>query len=134
RTLALTREQDLLGSVSRIEVLQAEQLVTQAEAALPALEKGYDQSINRLATLTAGRSTDVAARLRKGGGQPRASYRASVGVPADVVRARPDVRVAERKLAAAVAAVGEARAAFYPRLTLTGNVTPVDLGRAGSMK
>ena len=134
QTLALTREQDLLGSISRIEVLQAEQLVTQAEAALPALEKGYDQSVNRLATLTASRSTDVAARLRKGGGQPRARYRASVGVPADVVRARPDVRVAERNLAAAAAAVGEARAAFYPRLTLTGNVTPVDLGRAGSMK
>ncbi|RMC37998.1 efflux transporter outer membrane subunit [Paracoccus alkanivorans] len=134
RTLTLTREQDLLGSVSRIEVLQAEQLVTQAEAALPALEAGYDQSVNRLATLTASRSADVAARLRKGGGQPRARYRASVGVPADVVRVRPDVRVAERNLAAAVAAVGEARAAFYPRLTLTGNVTPVDLGRAGSMK
>ncbi|MFJ1293837.1 TolC family protein, partial [Paracoccus yeei] len=82
RTLALTREQDVLGSVSRIEVLQAEQLVTQAEAALPALEVGRDQAINRLATLTAGRSADIAAQLRRGGGQPRARYRASVGVPA----------------------------------------------------
>ncbi|SMO40533.1 outer membrane protein, multidrug efflux system [Paracoccus laeviglucosivorans] len=134
RTLSLTREQDVLGSVSRIEVLQAEQLVTQAEAALPALEVGYDQSINRLATLTAGRSADIAGRLRRGGGQPRARYRASVGVPADVVRARPDVRVSERNFAAAIASVGEARAAFYPKLTLTGNVTPIDLGSAGSIK
>lgn len=134
RTLSLTREQDVLGSVSRIEVLQAEQLVTQAEAALPALEVGYDQSINRLATLTAGRSSDISARLRRSGGQPRARYRASVGVPADVVRVRPDVRVAERNLAAAVAGVGEAEAAFYPKLTLSGNVTPINLSGGGSMK
>ncbi|MFT4012668.1 MAG: efflux transporter outer membrane subunit [Paracoccus sp. (in: a-proteobacteria)] len=135
RTLSLTREQDVLGSISRVEVLQAEQLVTQAEAALPALELGYDQSVNRLATLTAGRSADIAARLRRGGGsQPRARYQARVGVPADVIRARPDVRVAERNLAAAAASVGEAQAAFYPKLTLSGSVTPIDLGRAGSMK
>ena len=61
RTLEMTRQQDVLGSVSRIEVLQAEQLVTQAEAALPALELGFDQSVNRLATLTATSSTEVAA-------------------------------------------------------------------------
>jgi len=134
RTLALTREQDFLGSVSRVEVLQAEQLVTQAEAALPALEMGFDQSVNRLATLTAGRSGDLGARLRKGGSQPRARYSASVGVPADVVRARPDVRVAERNLAAAVAGVGEAEAAFYPKLTLSGSVTPIDISGGGSVK
>ncbi|MDS9469049.1 efflux transporter outer membrane subunit [Paracoccus sp. MBLB3053] len=134
RTLSLTREQDLLGSVSRVEVLQAEQLVTQAEAALPALEMGFDQSVNRLATLTAGRGADLSARLRKSGSQPRARYRASVGVPADVVRVRPDVRVAERSLAAAVAAVGEAEAAFYPSLTLTGSVTPINLAGGGSLK
>ncbi|MGA0614825.1 efflux transporter outer membrane subunit [Paracoccus sp. KR1-242] len=134
RTLALTREQDVLGSVSRVEVLQAEQLVTQAEAALPALEMGFDQSVNRLATLTAGHSADLAARLRKGGSQPRARYKASVGVPADVVRVRPDVRVAERNLSAAVSAVGEAEAAFYPKLTLSGSVTPIDLAGGGSLK
>ncbi|WP_134681812.1 efflux transporter outer membrane subunit [Paracoccus ravus] len=134
RTLALTREQDFLGSVSRVEVLQAEQLVTQAEAALPALELGFDQSVNRLATLTAGRSADLAARLRKGGSQPRASYSASVGIPADVIRVRPDIGVAERNLATAVAAVGEAEAAFYPKLTLSGSVTPIDLAGGGSLK
>lgn len=134
RTLALTREQDFLGSVSRVEVLQAEQLVTQAEAALPALEVGYDRSVNRLATLVAGRSADLGARLRKGKGQPRAAWRASVGVPADVVRVRPDIGVAERNLAAAVASVGEAEAAFYPQLTLSGSITPIDLAGGGSAK
>lgn len=134
RTLSLTRQQGSLGSVSRVEILQAEQLVTQAEAALPALEVGRDQSINRLATLTAGRSTEVAAVLRQGGRQPRARYQASVGVPADVIRARPDIRERESNLTAAIASVGEARAAFYPKLTLVGNVTPINLSGGGSLK
>ncbi|WP_323010312.1 efflux transporter outer membrane subunit [Paracoccus sp. (in: a-proteobacteria)] len=126
RTLEMTRTQDEFGSVSRLEVLQSEQLVAQAEAALPSLEVGFDQSVNRLATLTAGRSTDIGAQLRQGGGQPRARFSASVGVPADVVRVRPDVRMAERNLAAAAADVGEAQAAFYPRLTLSGSITPTN--------
>lgn len=126
RTLEMTRTQDEFGSVSRLEVLQSEQLVAQAEAALPSLEVGFDQSVNRLATLTAGRSTDIGAQLLQGGGQPRARFSASVGVPADVVRVRPDVRMAERNLAAAAADVGEAQAAFYPRLTLSGSITPTN--------
>ena len=134
RSLNMTRSQDELGSASRLEVLQAEQLVAQAEAILPAYEVGFDQSVNRLATLTASRSTDIVALLRKGGGQPRARYSASVGVPADVIRVRPDVRMAERLLAAAVADVGQAQADFYPRLTLSGSVTPTNISGGGSTK
>ncbi|SFA60682.1 outer membrane protein, multidrug efflux system [Paracoccus halophilus] len=131
-SLGLTRSESEFGSAGRLEVLQAEQLVVQAEAELPAFEVGFDQAINRLATLTAGRTADIAARMRKGGAQPRARYSASVGVPADVIRARPDVRMAERSLAAAVADVGEAQADFYPRLTLSGSITPTNVRRGGS--
>lgn len=134
RSLAMTRTQDAFGSATRLEVLQAEQLVTQAEAAAPALEVGFDQSVNRLATLTAGSSAQIAAQLRRGGGQPRAAYKASVGVPAEVIRARPDIRMAERNLAAAAAGVGEAEAAFYPKLTLSGTVTPTNISGGGSAK
>jgi multidrug efflux system outer membrane protein len=134
RSLAMTQTQDQFGSATRLEVLQAEQLVTQAEASLPALEVGFDQSVNRLATLTDGRSAAIAAQLRRGGGQPRAAYRASVGVPAEVIRVRPDVRVAERNLAAAVASVGEAQAEFYPKLTLSGTITPTNINGGGSSK
>ena len=134
RSLGMTRAQDDLGGASRLEVLQAEQLVAQAEAALPGFEVGFDQSVNRLATLTAGRSATIGAQMRRKGGQPRARYSASVGVPAEVIRVRPDVRAAERNLAAAAADVGQARAEFYPKLTLSGSVTPTDMGGGGSMK
>ncbi|WP_312525891.1 efflux transporter outer membrane subunit [Paracoccus sp. (in: a-proteobacteria)] len=133
-SLRLTEQQDVLGATSRINVLQAEQLVTQAEAAVPPLETGFDQAVNRLATLTDSTSTKIASALRKSGGQPRARYSASVGVPADVIRARPDVRVAERKFASAMAGVDQAQAAFYPQLTLSGSVTPLNISGGGSMK
>ncbi len=135
QSLRLTEQQDVLGASTRIDVLQAEQLVTQAEAALPPLETGFDQSVNRLATLTDSTSSAVAAALRKSGGtQPRARYSASVGVPADVIRARPDVRMSERQFASAMAGVDQAQAAFYPQLTLSGSVTPLNISGGGSMK
>lgn len=134
RSLQMTRDQDELGGATRLDVLQAEQLVTQAEAALPAMEVGFEQAANRLATLTAGNTAQIRSSLSRGTGQPRARYRASVGVPADVIRVRPDVRVAERELAAAMARVGEARAAFYPQLTLSGSVTPTNISGGSSMK
>lgn len=133
QSLRLTEQQDVLGASTRLDVLQAEQLVTQAEAAIPPLETGFDQSVNRLATLTDSTSAKVAAAL-KSGGQPRAHYSASVGVPADVIRARPDVRMAERQFASAMAGVDEAKANFYPQLTLSGSVTPLDISGGGSMK
>lgn len=112
--LEMTRAQDQLGIAPRLEVLQAEQIVARAEATLPAKEVGLAQSANRPATLTAGRSADVTASLRKGGGQPRARYSASVGVPADVIRVRPDMRMAERNLAVAMAGMDEAEAVSIP--------------------
>lgn len=126
-SLKLTQSESELGSAGRLEVLQAEQLVAQAEAELPAFEVGFDQSINRLATLTAGRPGEIAAKMRKARPQPRARYSASVGVPADVIRVRPDVRAAERNLAAAAADVGQARADFYPKLRLSGSITPTNI-------
>src|SRR5690606_2363839 len=53
---------------------------------------------------------------------PLAPPEVAVGVPADVLRRRPDVRRAERELAAATAKVGVATADLYPRLTLYGSV------------
>lgn len=132
RSLQLTQTQFNLGSASKLDVLQAEQLVAEGEAALPTYEVGRDQALATLATLTNQRMADLRARLGASG-QPKAAYRPSVGVPADVVRDRPDVRAAERNYAAAAYEVGVAKAAFYPSISLSGNIQPTNIAHAGNI-
>ena len=89
------------GAATRLDLLRADQLVAIADAQLPALEVGYAQALNRLATLTGQPSASLAASLRTGAAQPVPHLPDKIGVPADVLRSRPDVIVAERNLAAA---------------------------------
>ncbi|HEY0212718.1 MAG TPA: efflux transporter outer membrane subunit [Paenirhodobacter sp.] len=134
RSLDLTRTQFDLGGAARLDVLQAEQLVAEGEAQLPAFEVGYDQALAVLATLTADRMANLRAGLGRSGAQPRPRFNASVGLPADVVRARPDVRIAERNYAAAAYNVGVAQAAFWPTVSLSGSITPTQIHNGGSIK
>ncbi len=133
-SLGLTQSQVEYGSAPRLDLVQAQQLVAQAEAQLPALEVGFDQSVNRLASLTNQRTAALKAQLQRGAPQPRPRFRASVGVPAEAIRNRPDVIAAERQYAARVFNVGVARAAFYPSLSLSGTVTPTNISGGGSLK
>lgn len=132
-SLDLTQTKVDTGSAPRLELVQAQQLVAQAEAQLPAFEVGFDQAVNRLATLTDQRTGTIKAGLVRGAPQPRPRYRASVGVPAEAIRNRPDVRVAERNYAASVFNIGVAEAAFYPSISLTGNVTPTNIINGGNI-
>lgn len=132
--LELTSSRAELGDADRLEVIQAEQAVAQAEAQLPALEVEFDKALNHLATLTARRTADLSAGLRRGAAQPRARFKASVGIPAEVLRARPDIGVAEKQFIVAAARVGVAAAALYPSLTLSGTVTPLNMSGVGSSK
>ncbi|WP_112313289.1 efflux transporter outer membrane subunit [Pseudogemmobacter bohemicus] len=131
-TLRLTQGMEEVGQASRLDVLQAEQAVAQAEAGLPSLEIGFDQAVNRLATLTASRSADLRPRLQKGGSQPAARAKPSVGFPAEVIRARPDVQIAERNLAASVAQIGVAEADFWPSVSLSGSIRPMNVQGGGN--
>lgn len=107
------------GQTGRLGVLQAEQAIAEADAALPPLQIARDQAVNRIVRLTAGQGGDLGT-----GGQPVARGKPSVGLPAEVIRARPDVQIAERGLAAALARVGVAEAAFWPSVSLSGSITP----------
>ena len=131
-SLGLTETKVEYGSAPRLELVQAQQLVAQAEAQLPALEVGFDQAVNRLATLTNQRVATLKAQLQRGAPQPRPRYAASVGVPAEAIRNRPDVMAAERDYAATVFNVGVARAAFFPSLSLTGNIQPINISGGGN--
>ncbi|MFD2175256.1 efflux transporter outer membrane subunit [Rhodobacter lacus] len=133
KSLELTRVQVQSGTAGRLELLQAEQLVAEGEAQLPGFETGFDQALISLATLTAQRVSDLRPGLERGAPQPAPRYKASVGVPADVLRARPDVALAERSYAASVFEIGVAQAAFYPSISLSGTVTPTHIRRGGSI-
>ncbi len=131
-SLKLTKSQFDAGATDRLALLQAEQLVAEGEAQLPGYETGFDQALARLATLTARKIADLRPLLQRGAAQPRPRFSASVGIPADVIRARPDLRVAERNYASTVFAIGVAKAAFYPSISLSGNITPTN-GSGGSI-
>ncbi|MGD9918639.1 MAG: efflux transporter outer membrane subunit [Paenirhodobacter sp.] len=133
RSLELTKAQVEAGDAARLDQIQAEQLVAEGEAQLPAFETGFDQALAALATLTAERSATLRPRLQRGAPQPKPRFKASVGVPAQVIAARPDVRMAERNYAAAAYQVGVAKAAFYPSISLSGSITPTNIRHAGSI-
>lgn len=117
----LTRNRLDNGLVPKIDVTQAETNLAISESLLPALRSQLVFAKNRVATLTGGYPDSVEKLLagRRAIPLPKSGY--SAGLPADLLRARPDVRRAERELAARTAAIGIAEADFYPRFTLFGD-------------
>lgn len=118
-SLALTQEQMNKGMGTQLDVSRAQAQVAATEAAIPLLERNAWQAIHRIALL-ANESVEGLAILQEPRPIPAVPQAVTVGVPAELLRRRPDIRQAERRLAAATARTGAAQAALYPRLSLTG--------------
>lgn len=110
------------GLVSSIDVEQARAQRAQTAATIPALVKSEAAARNRLSVLTGQAPGAVDTLFASEAPIPAAPLTLTVGMPADTLRQRPDVRVAERNLAAATARIGVAQAQLYPSLTVTGSV------------
>ncbi|PZQ47346.1 MAG: nodulation protein T precursor [Rhodovulum sulfidophilum] len=123
QTLELIERQRGVGIATDLDALQSRALLEQTRATLPAFEQGFAASVFAIATLLATPAAPLTAELQRGAAQPRPPAGAAAGIPADLLRNRPDVRAAERAYAAAVANVGVAEAALYPSLSLSGSVT-----------
>lgn len=121
-TLAITRWRQQAGLVTDLDVAQARTSAEQARAAIPALENSLESTRNTLAVLAGLSPAKVAAVLEKSGGIPQSSTAHAIGIPAETLRQRPDVRAAEQQLLAKVALVNKAEAARYPSLTLSGSI------------
>lgn len=121
-TAALTRRLFDAGEIGAVDRERAEALAANTFAAIPALEAERAAAAHRLAILTGRPPAALAERLAAPGAVRTPDQDLSAGLPADLVRRRPDVRAAERRLAAAYAEIGIATADLYPRLTLTGSV------------
>lgn len=124
-TLELTRLQLEAGAASRLDVVQAEGLVNSTLADIPGLETAFRRAAHRIATLLGMPASSLIDELQKGGSrQPVARFNVKSGIPADVIRNRPDIRAAERQLAASVASIGVAESRLYPSIELGGSISP----------
>jgi NodT family efflux transporter outer membrane factor (OMF) lipoprotein len=122
-TLSLAKNQFRQGVVTDFSVLQAEAQLQTAEAKLPSLQYELATAINRLSVLLAEPAGPLSTRFAASAeefGVPQPPISIAVGIPADVIRRRPDIRAAERKLGAAAANIGVAEAALFPSLKFTG--------------
>jgi NodT family efflux transporter outer membrane factor (OMF) lipoprotein len=110
------------GLTTMLDIEQAGSSLEQTRAQLPALRAGLEAARNRLAVLVGEPPGALADLLDAPGPVPVPPASIAVGVPADVLRQRPDVRRAERQLAAETARVGVQEAARYPLLTVGANL------------
>ncbi|HEX4388535.1 MAG TPA: efflux transporter outer membrane subunit [Steroidobacteraceae bacterium] len=122
-TLEITRARLEAGRGTEFDTARAQAQLSGTLATIPPLEAAIARSIHRLAVLT-GRAPDALdARLASARELPPLPALSAIGDPAGLLRRRPDIRVAERQLAAATADVGVAIADYFPHVTFTGNYT-----------
>ncbi len=118
-TLRLTRVRYDLGRGSDLDVASAEAALAATEAQVPALNAAERIAAHRLAVLLGLRPGDLDLELPYRELPPHLATLA-IGAPEDLLRRRPDVQAAERRLAAATARVGVERAELFPRVSLSG--------------
>jgi outer membrane protein, multidrug efflux system len=115
-TLITNRERGGLGTL--LDIRQGEQLVHSAAQAIPNIEQLIAQTENRISLLLGGSPGAIArGRSLTLQEQPPA---VPAGLPSSLLERRPDIRAAEQQLVAANAIIGVARAAYFPRISLTG--------------
>jgi multidrug efflux system outer membrane protein len=119
-TAHLTRVRFQAGLSSALNAAQAEAQVATTLSQLPVQERAIRQSIHRLSVLLGEPPATLEATLLPPTALPVATLELAVGLPAHLLQRRPDIRQAERTLAAATARVGVATAELYPRLSLSG--------------
>jgi multidrug efflux system outer membrane protein len=117
-SLLLTEAREKGGVAAMQDVAQAKILVYGAEASIVDIQRQREQQENTLSTLL-GRNPGL---LQRGEGFDEKKARADVpaGLPSALLERRPDITLAEQQLIAANADIGQAKAAFYPQLALTG--------------
>ncbi len=118
-TLAKSRYQQ--GFTSSLEPEQAATVLAQTESQVPTLEAGLQVAVHHLGVLLGRNPGDLREELTAAAAIPTVPPEVPTGLPADLVRRRPDIRVAERRLAEATARIGVAKADLYPRFSLTGS-------------
>jgi NodT family efflux transporter outer membrane factor (OMF) lipoprotein len=131
RALDLTRRRQEGGTASTLDVDRLDTQVEQTKADLVPLKAQIDQELDRLAILTGRMPGDLDSDLVKAAPLPLPPESVAIGDPASLIRRRPDIRAAERQIAAQNALIGEHMADYFPKVELLGNIgfVSTDLGQ-----
>jgi NodT family efflux transporter outer membrane factor (OMF) lipoprotein len=110
------------GAVTELDVSQANALLRSTQSSIPGFETDIRQAKNALAILLGKLPGEIDAMLGGPGLIPKIPAEVAVGIPANLLRRRPDIRFAERQLAAQSAQIGFAKADLYPHFSLFGSL------------
>lgn len=120
-SLALANDRFDAGLAPKQDITQAQTNLSDTQAFLPQLRQERTTTVNQLSILLGGYSDETEKLLSSHQPIPLPPKGSEVDTPAEVLRARPDIRAAERELAAQTARIGVAEADLYPRFTLNGS-------------
>lgn len=136
-TLEITRIRLEGGRGTELDTSRAFAQLDSTRASIPPLESAIYQAMHRLSVLTGQLPGALTKKLSKPAPLPKIPANIHIGRPAELLRRRPDIRIAERTLAAATARIGVATADLFPRVTFVGSIsleasTMSGLGAVGS--
>jgi NodT family efflux transporter outer membrane factor (OMF) lipoprotein len=125
--VALAERQYKVGTATSVDVAQLRTLLEQTRSTIPALQIVQGQANDALCVLLGLPPRDLEAELGPGpeldhGPMPSTPPWAAAGIPADLLRRRPDIRSAERQVAAQSAQIGVAEADLYPTIAINGTI------------
>jgi NodT family efflux transporter outer membrane factor (OMF) lipoprotein len=118
----LTRKRFGAGFVGKLDVARAEAVAATTAGQIPLLEAQARQTIYSLSLLLGGEPSSLLTELTPDSALPVAIATVPLGLPADLVSQRPDIRRAEAKIHAATARIGVAKADLLPKFTITGSL------------
>ena len=122
RSLRIATARFEAGDVSELDMAQARSLLNTTLATIPALEASLRQAKNGLAVLLGILPTEVEEYLGQPGPIPGVTNRVVVDIPAELLRRRPDIRLAELQVAAQSPRIGLVKADLYPHFNLFGSI------------
>ena len=137
QTLEITRVRLEGGRGTELDTSRAAAQLDSTLATIPPLESAIQQAMHRLSVLTGQLPGALTKKLSQPAPLPKLPKTIHIGQPAELLRRRPDIRIAERALAAATARIGVATADLFPRVTFVGTIaleasTLSGIGAAGS--
>ena len=118
------------GIAAELQLRQSEGVLAQVQGTVPVLQVALDQALNALDVLTGEQPGTYRTLLAAPRPIPVAPAIADIGSPADLLQRRPDLIVAERKLAASNARIGSAISEYYPKFSLSGLIGTAATGPA----